>query len=148
MEDFCRRFPDVTELILNNLEIQTLARSIEASRKIFDISKNKFFWIRKIKKCNRNNEDFEESWKPIIEKLSDNVMKQFAISIQNFNNFPFSKDLALLSIAAETGNWDIFKKMFETVKNQTVFKISLTQKNLSNWMRYYCTGCENLMKIF
>ena len=49
MEDFWRKFPDLTELILNNLEAKTLARSIEASRKITEISKNKFLWIRKIK---------------------------------------------------------------------------------------------------
>ena len=147
MEVFCRRFPDVTELILNNLEVQSLFRSIEASRKIAEISKNKLFWIRKIK-CTKNIQDFDESWKPVIEKLPDNVMKQFAISIQNFKNSPFSKDLALLSIFADTGNWDLFKKMFETIKNQTVFKISLIQKNLSNFVRFYCTTCENLMKIF
>ena len=49
MEDFWRKFPDLTELILNNLEAKTLARSIEASRKITEIPKNKFLWIRKIK---------------------------------------------------------------------------------------------------
>ena len=53
MENCIQRFPFVGEMILNNLDDQSLVRSKEISRKVSEFIKNeRFYWIRIIKTYN------------------------------------------------------------------------------------------------
>ena len=53
MENCIQRFPFVGEMILNNLDDQSLVRSKEISRKVSEfIRKERFYWIRIIQKYN------------------------------------------------------------------------------------------------
>ena len=47
MENLSKRFPDVVEMILNNLDVPTLATSMEASRELAEfLDTEKLFWLR------------------------------------------------------------------------------------------------------
>ena len=45
MENFCIRFPIASKNILNNLDVESLARSKEVSQNIFRFIEMKMYWM-------------------------------------------------------------------------------------------------------
>ena len=87
MEIICKRFPHVGKLVLNILDDQSLARSKEASQEMSKfLVKERFFWIRIIKKIVKNFKGFEESWNEVLVKTPFDVIKQLAVTLVEFSN--------------------------------------------------------------
>ena len=104
MEKICLRFSHVSEIILNNLGNESLARSKETSQGISKFHENeRFFWIRIIKKYNEHFNGFEKSWSEVINRIPLDVLKQLAIAVQQFFKFQSFEKVAPLHIAVEDG---------------------------------------------
>ena len=85
MEDLCQIFPLVSQIVLNNLDDQSLANCKIASKALKEFLENeKFFSIRIIKKYKKNFELFLNSWKKVIHNTPKEVVKEFAGAIQKF----------------------------------------------------------------
>ena len=85
METLCQRFPHLSKSILSNLDNQSLMKSKEASRDIFQFLENeRFYWIRMIGKKCWNFEGFEESWKETIHQTPFDVIKELANVVQTW----------------------------------------------------------------
>ena len=79
LDMICKRFPHVSQRILKNLDDQSLIRSKEATRLIAKFLENeKFYWIRIIKKHDKNFEGFQESWKEVLGNSPVDIVKQLA----------------------------------------------------------------------
>ena len=106
MDHVLRRFPLASEMILKNLDDKSLARSKEASRKIYDVLRNsKFFWIRILNNYSERFEGHEEAWKEVIDKSKIMNIRQLAVGAQKFfqKNYLWKK-IAPLHIAAENND--------------------------------------------
>ena len=80
MEILSKRFPLAGELVLSNLDDQSLTTIKESSRDINEFLGNgRFFWIRIIRKYIKNFEGFEESWKEVINKTPVDIVKQLSL---------------------------------------------------------------------
>ena len=78
-------------MILKNLDDQSLTRSKEASKDIAIFLENeKFFWIRFIKKYNKNFEGFEESWNQVVKKIPVDVVKNLQQQLKSLARFIFT----------------------------------------------------------
>ena len=72
MKNCIRRFPAVAEMIINNLDDQSLVRSKEISKEIAKFIENeRFYWIRIIQEYNSNNTQ-------LIKKATINNLKEIA----------------------------------------------------------------------
>ena len=85
MEDLGRRFPLISQIILNNVDDKSLTNFRKASRENSNFLDNeRFYWIRNIKKYSSNLEEFQESWKKVINKTPVDFLKNLATDVQSF----------------------------------------------------------------
>ena len=85
-ENLFVRFPAINKKILNRLDDQSLTKFKEASRQLFPIiDKERTFWIRSLKNYNENFERFLDSWKKVINKTPTEIIKDLAISMNQFH---------------------------------------------------------------
>ena len=104
MEVLLKRFPLACKKIFINLDDQTLVRSKEASRGLFEfLQNNKLFWIRIMRKYKRNFEGLEESWNQVIKKTPLKFVKQLAVKTEESFEYGlwFNEKVAPLHIAVE-----------------------------------------------
>ena len=86
IENFFVRSPAISKEILNHLDDQSLTKFKEASRQLFPIiDKERPFWIRSLKNYNENFERFLDSWKKVINKTPTEIIKDLAISMNQFH---------------------------------------------------------------
>ena len=86
IENFFVRFPAISKEILNRLDDQSLAKFKEVSRQLFPIIDNqRTFWIRSLKNYNENFARFLDSWKKVINKTPTEIIKDLAISMNQFH---------------------------------------------------------------
>ena len=123
METLCQRFPHLSKSILSNLDNQSLMKSKEASRDIFQFLENeRFYWIRMIGKKCWNFEGFEESWKETIHQTPFDVIKELANVVQTWLTSlrsKWSRPIHPLHVVALQGNL----KLYEYVDGKTKEKI-------------------------
>ena len=122
METICLRFPHLVKLVLNNLDNQSLIYCKEASREVSESLENeRFFWIIILRRYRNNFNDFEESWKDVINKTSLEMVKQLAIAaLRYFKIYPLLNlynQLAPINIAVELNNVDLCKVIYEKTRN-------------------------------
>ena len=122
MEVICKRFPGVSQIILKNLDDQSLERSKEASRGISKFLENERFpWIRIISRRKGNFQGFEESWKQFINKTPTTLVKKLGLAVQQskkcFDEYPYLKQIAPLHIAAEKGILELCELIFAKTSN-------------------------------
>ena len=85
MEDICKRFPHLAKRIFDQVDDQSLNFCKQISEEVLEyLDKEKFFWIRIIKKYQRRLKDFPKLWKPVIEKTPVEIVKQIAIAVSQF----------------------------------------------------------------
>ena len=85
MEDLGRKFPLISQIILNNVDDKSLTKFRKASRKNSNCLDNeRFYWIRNIKRYFANFEEFQESWKKVINKTPVDFLKDLAIDVHSF----------------------------------------------------------------
>ena len=85
MEDLGSRFPSISQIILNNVDNNSLANFRKASREnsIF-LDSERFYWIRNIKKYSANFEEFQDSWKKVVCKTPVKFLKNLAFDLHSF----------------------------------------------------------------
>ena len=120
MENCCKRFPDVGKIILNNLNDQSLARSKIANGGIANFLENeRFYFVRIIRKYNKQFEGFEESWNEVINKTPTDVLKTLAFVVEEFFKENSSiKNMAPLRIAAEKDDLGLCEKIITKTSNK------------------------------
>ena len=105
MEDLCQRIPHVSVKIFGIVDDETLIKCKEASREIYNFLNNeRFFWIRTIQAQERRLQD---SWKKVVVKSPLAIIKEFAVSVQQYVRANYSRREGLYSplyIAAGVGN--------------------------------------------
>ena len=112
MEDLCQRIPRVSAKIFGLVENQTLIKCKESSRVIYNLMENeRFFWIRIILE---NQGSLQDSWKKVVDKTPLSIIKELAVSIQQFLKMVCWKNRGQqiwspLYIAAGVGNSELYK---------------------------------------
>ena len=85
MEDLCQIFPLVSQIVLNNLDDQSLANCKKANRDLKEyLEDEKLLSIRIIKKYKKNFEFFSDSWKKAIHNTPSVIVKELATAVQEF----------------------------------------------------------------
>ena len=80
------RFPDIAEMIFNQLEDSSIAncRKVNESWRTF-IDNQKLPWIRKIQKCaGKSMTEFHDEWIQIIARTPIRMVKKLAINVEHF----------------------------------------------------------------
>ena len=118
MEDVSKGFPLVIKMVLNNLDDESLAKAKEASRVISKIlDYERFYWIRIIKKCVRNCNQFGNTWFGAFNKIGADIVKLLAVAIQKFYKYyPEMQKLSPLHIAASVGSLQLYENIITKTK--------------------------------
>ena len=87
MEDLGKRFPLISQIILNNVDNKSLTIFRTASRENSNfLDRERFYWIRNIKKYFANFQEFQEAWKKVVNKTSVEFLEDLAINVHSFFN--------------------------------------------------------------
>ena len=124
MEELCYRFPVIGELVLNNLDEQSLSNCQEASRVISQfVIKERLFWIRIIQKYYKNLSEFKRYWEMIIHQTSAGILKQLAFSNSGIYKVAMVKN-ALLPMSLYSLLWvdEIIRYHLHIVDRSTMCK--------------------------
>lgn len=110
MEDLCKRFPHLSENILNQVNDQSLNNCKEISSELLQcLERGRFFWIRMIKKYQKDLKDFPKFWKPVVDKTPIEIVKQVAIAVSRFFQLPhLYSDLSELDLRGRRCRWSVF----------------------------------------
>ena len=85
MDDIGRRFPLISQLILNNVDNISLANFKKASQENRNFLENeRFYWIRNKKKYSANFEEFQDSWKKVVCKTPVEFLKNLALDVHSY----------------------------------------------------------------
>ena len=141
MNIICKRFPHVNQMVLKNLDDQSLNRSKETNRGIAKfLENNKLYWIRIMKKYVKNCEGFEELWKEFFSKTPINVIKQLVADAQEFFKLYPKLKLAPIHIGVAKGNLYVCQYIIAKSKDKNpkgslpIYKDYQTKKwEINNW---------------
>ena len=88
MEELCKIFPLLSKMVLEDLDDESLTKVQESSKEIYNHHRNeRFYWIRIIKKHNRNFNEFADPWRKVIEKTPVEIVKELAMTIRRIFQF-------------------------------------------------------------
>ena len=124
MDCLYERFPHLSKSILNNLDNQSLLKSKEASREIFQFLENeRFYWIRMIGRKYWTFKGFQESWKEVVHQTPTDVVKELANEVQTlFTNQNVCSlrtgPMHPLHIVALQGNLKLYKHVVSKMKDK------------------------------
>ena len=111
MEELCQRFPSVAQKIMNDIDNETLINFKEASRNTDDfLDKERFYWIRIIKRYNCLIGNLHDVWKKVVKKTPVEIIKELAVAV---NQFPTT-----IFFAVALGRFP--QKMFSSRKRENV----------------------------
>ena len=118
MEDFCERFPCVSEKIFNSLEDQSLATCNESSRNLNSLlNDERILWIRIIKKYISSIQDFPMTWGRFLYKTPLEIVRKLAKTVVKFfksnEKFWLYDSLSPLHISSNCGVLDLCQYIFE-----------------------------------
>ena len=125
MEDLCLRYPHIFEMILSNLDNQTLASCRSVSKQFsVSIEDGKILWIRiiqkQISKIQSKYQKLNRSWKVIIDKAPSKVIKELAIELY-LNSVEHSRIFLFpLHIAAASGSIDSCEYLLKNTKDESL----------------------------
>ena len=120
MEIIFKRFPLIRQRVFRYLDNQSLTRIIEAKRGFAEFLKiERFFWIRIIKKYDRNFEGVEDSWKEVLHRTPIDVIKQLALAVEKFfNSYSSEHQVSPLHIVAKKGTLNLFQYVITKVTDK------------------------------
>ena len=85
MDVLLRRFPTLAVNVINNLDDQSLVKFKDANRENYEfMDKERFYWIRILKKYSEYFETNKESWTESISKIQAGFVKKLATATLNF----------------------------------------------------------------
>lgn len=102
------KFPVISQIILNNVDDESLTNFKISSRENSNFLDNeRFYWIRNIKKYSETFKEFQESWNKVIKKTPVGFLKNLAIDVHSFFkgvSTRFTEQWHPLFIGAERGS--------------------------------------------
>ena len=125
MEDLCLRYPHIFEMIISNLNNQTLANCRSVSNQFsVSIENGKILWIRIIQKqisrIQSKYQKLNRAWKIIIDKAPSKVIKELANELY-LNSVEHSKVFLFpLHIAAASGLIDSCEYLLKNTKDENL----------------------------
>lgn len=125
MEDLCLRYPHILEMILSNLDNQTLANCRSVSNQFsVSIEDGKILWIRIIQKqlssIQSKYQKVNKSWKIIIDMAPSKVIKELAIQLY-LNSLEHCKIFLFpLHIAAASGLIDSCEYLLKNTNDENL----------------------------
>jgi hypothetical protein len=76
LENFCERFPHLSEDIFGELDYKSLIKFREVSKFWSEnIHEQRIYWIRKIEQCTEKFTEFNKEWKKVVRKRPVQVLK-------------------------------------------------------------------------
>ena len=85
MEEICQRFPLIAQKILNYVDNETLINFNKAGRNnAAFMEKERFYWIRIIKRYNCLIGELQEVWKKVVKKTPVEIIKELAVAVHQF----------------------------------------------------------------
>ena len=152
MKDLSGRVPSIAKKIFNFLDKQSLVKckGIDKNIKRF-LDNERFFFLRIINNYKGNFVEFEESWKKILHKSQLGFVKELAFVTQQFflrRSKRLEEQWHPLLIAAESGNLELCRKIFENSRAKCfrgIIEIVLvaTIFNIINYHRNIAGGYSN-----
>ena len=138
MEQLCTIFPSVSEIILNNLDDQSLKNLNVASKDLnYLLDKEKCIPLRKIKNHIRDVDFCSESWNTAVKRTHVDNVKILATAVEEFfkaSDFSVTFDvLSPLEIAAHHGCLIFFKNIAQKIEKTSILP--------------YTVGCQHLLFI-
>ena len=121
MDKIMLKFPNLAEDILKELENECVANFRKISKPWCKfIDNEKFVWIRKISMYRGNMQKFNKQWNKVIRRTSVENAKELSITVQQFfhSRQNKQKQWSPLHIAAENGNFQFFRNIFEKTGNE------------------------------
>ena len=113
MEDLCYQFPHVAEMILKDLDDQSLIKSIEASRELdIFLNNDRIYWIRVLAKHKSNFIQFKDSWKRCLHQVPVVIIKELAIAVHHFfqgSESACNRQWSPLHIIADNGSLELYE---------------------------------------
>ena len=85
MEEVCQRFPLIAKKILNHIDNETFINFKKVSRNNADfLKKERFYWIRIIRRYNCLFGELHEVWKKVVSKTPVEIIKELAVTVCQF----------------------------------------------------------------
>ena len=85
MDELSQRFPLMVQKIMNHVDSETLINFKEAGRNNATfLGKERFYWIRIIKRYNCLFGEFQEVWKKVVRKTPVRIIKELAVAVHQF----------------------------------------------------------------
>ena len=117
MEELGRRFPLISQIILNNIDDKSLTKFRKASREnMIFLDSERFYWIRNIKKYSANFQEFQRAWKKVIKRTPSEFLKNLAIFVHSFfkgYSPRYEKQWHPLFIGAQCGSQSLCEHVVE-----------------------------------
>ena len=85
MEELSNRFPALIPMVMENVDNESLVNFKDTSREMsVFIVNERFYWIRILKKYNRNFQEFSKVWNMVIEKTPVDIIKKLVLAVEKF----------------------------------------------------------------
>ena len=85
MESLSQRFPLMAQKIMNHVDDKTLINFKETGRNnAYFLGKERFYWIRIIRRYNCLIGELQEVWKKVVTKTPIDIIKELAVAIHQF----------------------------------------------------------------
>ena len=85
MYELCQRFPLMAQKIMNRVDDETLISFKDAGRNNHEfLRKERFYWIRIIKRYSCLFGELQEIWKKVVRKTPIEIIKELAVAVHEF----------------------------------------------------------------
>ena len=85
MDELCQRFPSIAQKVMNHVDNVTFINFKEAGRNNATfLGKERFYWIRIIKRYNCLFGELQEVWKKVVRKTPVRIIKELAVAVHQF----------------------------------------------------------------
>ena len=85
MDELCQRFSLIAQKVMNHVDNVTLINFKEAGRNNATfLEKERFYWVRIIKRYNCLFGELQEVWKKVVRKTPVRIIKELAVAVHQF----------------------------------------------------------------
>ena len=101
LENFCMRFPHLSEDIFGELNYKSLVKFREVGKFwSTNIHEQRIYWIRKIEQCTEQFTEFNKEWKIVVRKTPMQLLKSIEVTTRHMTS-TYDDQLSPLHIAAK-----------------------------------------------
>ena len=113
LENINLKFPHISEIILQELDDQSLTECRKVSRSMCNfIDNTKIPWMRMINKHMGDNEQLQKSWTKVLHKCNVEIIRQLALTVNLFQMY-MCNGTTPLHFAVRSGQTNVFMDIFQ-----------------------------------